>query len=66
METDAIPVTEVAREFLAKAGYPFVWLEKATQDADGLWRLAFSIGIYRQATKTVLIDSKTTKVVGLE
>ena len=56
--------TEIARDYLAKAGYPFARLERAEQDKNrNRWRLTFNLGLQKRLLKHVVIDGNTREVV---
>ncbi len=56
--------TEIAKEYLAKAGYPFARLEKASHDnSKNYWQLVFNLGLHKQMLKKVTVDENTREVV---
>lgn len=67
MQRDLLTVTEIAKEYVAKAGHAFHKLEKAQPDeTQQSWRLTFAVGVYGQEKKTVIIDDRTGKVIAFE
>lgn len=67
MPADLLPATEAAKEFLAKSGYPFARLDKAElKDIQRQWRLVFDVGVAKPLLKTVVLDSESGKVIGVE
>jgi hypothetical protein len=60
-------MTEAAKAFLAKSGYPFVRLEKADLDkAKNEWVLTFDVGIANAKLKKVHVNGATGEVVAFE
>jgi hypothetical protein len=67
MPKELLDVTEVARDFLTKAGYFFAQLEKTEFDsAKNRWILTFNVSIAANKLKKILIDDATGKVVAIE
>jgi hypothetical protein len=64
---ELIDVTEVAKDFLSKAGYLFTQLEKTDFDAAlRQWILTFNVSIGPAKLKKVVLDDATGKVLSLE
>jgi len=60
-------IVEIAKDFLAKAGLVFIWLEEAKFDSSaGAWRVVFQTGIARDRKKTVIVSDFDGKVMGYE
>ena len=67
MPTELLNATEVAKEFLTKAGHIFAKIEEAKFDSTKEeWRLLFDVGIAREKRKTVIVSAKTGQVVAVE
>lgn len=67
MQTELVTMTEIASDYMRKAGYMIFWLEKVERDEQkSQWRLIFSVGLTKESTKTVILDDQTQKVVAFE
>jgi hypothetical protein len=65
--TELMSATEMAREYLAKSGYPFAQLHKADLDTQKRqWILVFDVSLAGTKLKRVVIDDTTGKVVAFE
>jgi hypothetical protein len=64
---ELVTVTEIAKEFLIKAGNLFARLEKADFDkSKGQWVLTFDVGFTAPKIKKVIVDDSTKKVIAFE
>lgn len=67
MQTELVTMTEIASDYMRKAGYVFFKLEKVERDEQkNQWRLIFSVDLMRQSKKTVVLDDQTQKVIAFE
>ena len=67
MQTELVTMTEIASDYMRKAGYSIFWLDKVERDEQkNQWRLVFSVGISKELKKTVVLDDETQKVIAFE
>ena len=64
MEMDIEEVTEIANEYMKKAGYSYTKVESVKHE-NGKWKVVIS-SVLRDVTKTIFIDDSNGKVIGYE
>ena len=65
MKLDIDSATELANNYISKAGYLFTKIV-SVKFKDGQWTVIVDVGTYKNEIKTITIDDESGKVIGYE